>query len=190
MRIRCLSLVAGLLAAGAQAATQEPPEPPPLRLPSGVRARLWARGLGARSLAGTLVAADAGAVTLVPKGAAPLAAVELSVPAADVTRLELALERKRHGWEGLLIGAVAGVIVGFTDPVDPMLCRLNQNVSCSRAGAVGTYAVGFAAIGGVIGALVQTDRWTPVALDALSSPPPPAPRAGRAPLSLRLAVRF
>jgi hypothetical protein len=50
---------------------------------------------------------------------------------------------------------------------------------CSRGEAVAYGVLGFGALGTGIGALIKTDRWTPVALDALA---PPAPRvSGLAP---------
>jgi hypothetical protein len=42
------------------------------------------------------------------------------------------------------------------------------------------------ALGAGIGALIKTDRWTPVALDTLGPPV----REARSPLSVKLSFRF
>ena len=76
--------------------------------------------------------------------------------------------------------------LAFTDDVDPVLCKVNENVLCSRGEALAIYGLGSAALGAGIGALIKTDRWTPVALDTLG---PPA-REARSPLSLKLTFRF
>jgi len=187
-RLALVFVVLGTSAPGAVA--QAPPAPPPLKLPAGVRVRVWTYSLGGQRIEGTLLSADAAAVTLVPKSSQTLLAGEMRLPAADVTRLDVALEKKRHWWQGALIGAVVGAAFAFTDDVDPVLCEVNENVLCSRGEAILTYGLGSAVIGGVVGALIKTDRWTPVALDAFGPPPPPPVREGRAPLSVRLTVRF
>jgi hypothetical protein len=83
-----------------------------------------------------------------------------------------------------------GVALAFTDDVDPVLCEVNENVLCSRSEAILTYGLGSLVIGGVVGALIKTDQWTPVALDAFGPPPLPPVRESRAPLSFRVSFRF
>ena len=191
MKPRCLVLMAVVLAAGVPAAlAQAPPAPPPLKLPSGIKVRVWTDSLPNQRIEGTLLSADSSAVTLIPKGSQPLLGGEMRLPAADVTRLDVALEKKRHWWQGALIGAAVGAALAFTDDVDPVLCEFNENVLCSRGEAILTYGLGSAVIGGVVGALIKTDRWTPVALDAFGPPPPPPVREGRAPLSVGVTFRF
>jgi hypothetical protein len=190
MKPRCLALIAVLAAAGPAALAQAPPVPPPLKLPSGLKVRVWTDSMRGQRIDGTLLDADASAVTLVPKGSQPLLAGELRLPASDVTRLDVALDKKRHWLEGALIGAVVGTIMAFTDDVDPVLCKVNENVLCSRGEAVLVYGLGSTAIGVGIGALIKTDRWTPVAIDAFGPPSPPVLRESRAPLSVGVTVRF
>jgi hypothetical protein len=74
-------LAAGVPAAQAQA---PPPVPPPLKLPAGLRVRVWTHSLEGQRIEGTLVSADSAAVTLVPKSSQPLLGGELRLPASDV----------------------------------------------------------------------------------------------------------
>jgi len=191
MKPRCLALTAVVLATAVPAAlAQAPPAPPPLKLPSGIRVRVWTYSMGGQRIEGTLLSADSNAVALIPKGSQPLLAGEMRLPAADVTRLDVALEKKRHWWQSALIGAAVGAALAFTDDVDPVLCEFNENVLCSRGEAVLVYGLTSTAIGAGIGALIKTDRWTPVALDAFGPPSPPLLRESRAPLSVKVTFRF
>lgn len=191
MKPRCLALLVLVFAAAVPVAlAQAPPAPPPLRLPAGVRTRVWTHSLPNHRIEGTLLSADSTAVTLVPKSNQPLMGGEMRLPTPDVTRLEVALEKKRHWWQGALIGAAVGVALAFTDDVDPVLCEVNENVLCSRGEAILVYGLGSTAMGAGIGALIKTDRWTPVALDAFGPPSPPRVGESRAPLSVRVSFRF
>ena len=190
MKPRCLALTAVVLATAVPAAlAQAPPAPPPLKLPSGIRVRVWTYSMGGQRIEGTLLSADSNAVALIPKGSQPLMAGEMRLPAADVTRLDVALEKKRHWWQGALIGAAVGAALAFTDDVDPVLCEVNENVLCSRGEAILVYGLTSTAMGAGIGALIKTDRWTPVALDAFGPPSPPALRESRASLSAKVTFR-
>jgi len=191
MKPRCLALTAVVLATAVPAAlAQAPPAPPPLKLPSGIRVRVWTYSMGGQRIEGTLLSADSNAVALIPKGSQPLMAGEMRLPAADVTRLDVALEKKRHWWQGALIGAAVGAALAFTDDVDPVLCEVNENVLCSRGEAILVYGLTSVGLGAGIGALIKTDRWTPVALDAFGPPSPPLLRESRAPFSLGVTLRF
>lgn len=191
MKLRCLVLTAAVLAAGAPAAlAQAPAAPPPLRLPAGVKVRVWTYSMGGHRIEGTLLNADAIAVTLVPKSGQPLTAGEMRLPASDVTRLDVALEKKRHWLAGALIGAALGAVMALTDDVDPVLCEVNENVLCSRGEAFLVYGLTSTALGAGIGAFIKTDRWTPVALDAFGPPPPPVARSSGAPVSFGVTFRF
>jgi hypothetical protein len=191
MKLRCLVLTAAVLAAGAPAAlAQAPPAPPPLKLPAGIKVRVWTYSMGGQRIEGTLLSADASAIMLIPKSSQPLVAGEMRLPAADVTRLDVALEKKRHWWQGALIGAAVGAALAFTDDVDPVLCEVNENVLCSRGEAILVYGLTSVGLGAGIGAFIKTDRWTPVALDAFGPPSPPVLRESRAPLSVKVTFRF
>ncbi len=190
MTRRCLSLVAVVFGTGVPAVVAQAPEPPPLSLPAGVRVRVWTFSLAGQRIEGTLLSADATGVTLVPKSSHALATGEMRLPAGDVTRLDVALERKSHWWQGALVGAAVGAAFAFTDDVDPVLCEVNENVLCSRGDAILTYGLGSMAIGTVVGALIKTNQWTPVALDAFGPPPARPVRESRAPLCFQVSFRF
>jgi hypothetical protein len=191
MSQRSLTLAAVLLAASAPAGiAQTPSAPPPLRLPAGLPVRVWTLSLPNQRIEGTLLSADATGVTLVPKGTHPLVTGEMRLPAGDVTRLDVALGKKSHWWQGALIGAAVGLAIAFTDDVDPVLCQVNENVLCSRTDAVLAYGLSMTAAGAVVGAFVKTDRWTPVALDAFGPPLAKPVRESRGPLALAVSVRF
>ena len=191
MKPRCLVLTAVVLAAGVPAAlAQAPPAPPPLRLPAGLRVRVWTWSLGGQRIDGSLRSADSGAVTLVAESGQPFQPGEMTLPAADVTRMDVALGKKNHWWQGAVIGAALGLAFAFTDDVDPALCKVNENVLCSRGEAFLVYGLGTTAIGAGVGALIKTDRWTPVALDAFGPPSPPVLRESRAPWAVKVTLRF
>jgi hypothetical protein len=121
---------------------------------------------------GILVNADSATIALVPENAPPLGANQLVVPSTSVGRFELQTGSKRHWLYGLVAGVALGVALGFTLDVDPVACEYDYDYACSRGEAVAYSALGFGVLGGGVGALIKTDRWTPVALDALAPPPP------------------
>jgi hypothetical protein len=211
--LRVLALLAAVAAARSAVAQTGQPEPPPLRLPPGVRVRVstrqlpvyrvdeiinsagreaaHTRGTLARSveIRGHLVRAEAGSVTIVPESNDLFAPGEMTFAAEEVERVELSFHRRNHWLKGLLIGAALGVALGLRDDVDPVLCEQNENVMCNRAESLAYTGAGFAALGLGIGALVKTDTWTPVALDALEGRAARESR-GAAPLGLHFTVRF
>ena len=146
---------------------------------------------------GILVSADSAMIALVPENAPPLGANQLVVPSPSVRRFELHTGSKRHWLYGLAAGVALGLVLGATSDVDPVACQYDYNYECSRGEALAIYGVGMGAVGAGIGALVKTERWTPVAIDALA--PPPARVSGLTPrlralprggVELGLAVGF
>jgi hypothetical protein len=187
MKTRCLALLLLVLGTGSPVAlAQAPPAPPHLKLPAGIRVRVRTYSLPNQAIEGTLLSADLGEVTLVPKTEEPLLGKEMKLPSADVTRLDVVLGKTRHWWQGAVIGAALGVVAALTEDVDPELCKVNENVLCSRGDAFAVYGIGLTVTGAGVGALIKTDKWTPVALDTLG---PPA-REARASLSLKVTFRF
>jgi hypothetical protein len=163
-----------VLAATASVSAQPAVDPEPLRLPIGAKVRLRTQTAPHSWVKGYLASASASSIAFVPEGAPPLGASEMRLPTESVTRLELSTGHKRHWLVGLAAGVVIGTALGFTLDEDPVACKYDDNYSCSRGEAVAASAFGFGLVGTGIGALVKTDRWTPVALDALG---PAAPRA-------------
>jgi hypothetical protein len=163
----------------------------------GARVRLQTMAAPGAWIKGILVSADSASVALVPENAPPLGANQLRVPSASVGRFELQTGSKRHWLRGLVAGVALGVALGFTVDVDPVACEYDYNYACSRGEAVAYAAVGSGALGAGIGALIKTERWAPVALEALAPPSPPVsgivprlrvlPRGG---VELGLAVGF
>jgi hypothetical protein len=131
---------------------------------------------------GFLASADTGTIALVPEEAPPLGANQLRLPSDTVTRLEVLTGKKKQWLPGLLIGAAAGVAMGLGEPVDPVGCEFDQYTFCSRGEAVIAMTGTAAFFGALLGSLVKTDVWTPVALDAVG---PSSARGARAGLGLR-----
>jgi hypothetical protein len=139
----------------------------------GSKVRLQSKAAPGHWLKGVLVRADSESVALVPEGAPPLGANQMSLASASVGRFELKTGSKRQWLWGLAAGAALGLVIGATTDVDPVACEFDYNYECSRGSALAIYGLGTAALGAGVGALIKTDRWMPVALDALA---PPAPR--------------
>lgn len=123
--------------------------------------------------------------------------VPLVLPLDHVERLELGVGRKGHGGTGAAVGLVAGGALGWAlassayRPCEPsgwFSCFLSPE-SRGQAGAYG--AVGGAASGAVvgllIGAVLTTERWERVPLDAVRLDLAPLP-AGR--LGLGVSISF
>ena len=167
-------VVVAIAASPTIAAGQPKAQPEPLRLPVGSRVRLQTATTPGAWTKGVLTSADASSVSLVPEDAPVLGENRLSLPTPSLTRLELRTGSKRHWLHGLLAGAAFGVAIGAVADVDSASCDSDYSTSfCSRGEAIAAAGVTFALIGTGVGALVKTDRWMPVALDALG---PPAPR--------------
>jgi hypothetical protein len=194
LRAAVVAAVLGLLGQGVMA--QPAPEPPALKLPVGARVRVRTVAAPGPWMKGYFAGADSASLALVPEGAPPFAGSELRLPRGTISRLEIATGKKRHWLAGLAIGAAAGVAMGFAMDVDSTRCEFDDNYFCSRGEAVGLMGGTLAALGAGIGALVKSDVWIPVDLDALGPPPArvgrvgPVLRATPGGLSLAVAVRF
>jgi hypothetical protein len=187
MRLRSVLILAaipGVLTSGA--AAQPPDEPPLLTLPMGARVRLQTAAAPGSWVKGVLVSADSASIGLVPEDAPPLVANQLRLPTTSVGRFELKTGSKRHWLYGLIVGAALGLALGVTSDVDPVACEYSYEYFCSRGEAIAAGVGVLGAVGAGVGALVKTDRWTPVALDALA---PPAPRVSGAAPRLRALPR-
>jgi hypothetical protein len=179
-------VVVAISASPAITAAQPSAEPAPLRLPMGSRVRVQVASAPGSWTKGILASADSSSVSLIPDNSALLGDNRFSLPTPSVRRLELKTGSKRHWLIGLAAGAAVGLAVGATSDVDPVACKYDYNYECSRGEALAIYGLGFAGLGAGIGALVKTDRWMPVALDALG---PPAPRVSGVTSRLRALPR-
>jgi hypothetical protein len=168
-----LALTLTASSAHAQKAPNALAPEPVLTLPLGAKVRLQSQASPGHWMRGVLVRADSASVAIVPEGAPPLGANQLSLATASVGRFELKSGSQRHWLWGLAAGAALGLVMGATTDVDPVACEYDDNYECSRGEALASYALGAAALGAGVGALIKTDRWTPLALDGLA---PPAPR--------------
>ncbi len=196
MGLRSVVVGAVLSVLGRGVVAQPALEPPALKLPVGARVRIRVVAAPGPWMKGYLAGADSAGIAVVPEGAPPLASSELRLPRETISRLEIATGKKTRWLAGLVIGAAAGVAMGFAMDVDSTRCEFDDNYSCSRGEAVGLMGATMAGLGAGIGALVKSDVWIPVALDTLGPPPArvgrvaPALRATPGGLSLGLSVRF
>jgi hypothetical protein len=193
-------ILAGLLGLLAADALAQSPAPPAFTLPVGARVRVFAADH--RGIEAYLSRHDEAGLTLAFPGESPFAPpIEMAVPATSITRLEMSLGKKRHGLIGAVVGAVVIGLTGFSDPIDTSgNCDYQSSAPCSRAEAVVIAALAGALLGGAVGHCVQTERWAPVALDAMAPVPPTARETHAAPggatvpardaAPLRLSFRF
>jgi hypothetical protein len=180
--ISCL-VAAVVLGPVAMAAAQDAPAT--LARYQGAQARfVWATEPGALKR-GTLVRGDGTSITFAVAGEG-----EVTLPTTSVSRLDIYAGKKRRTWPGLVAGAAVGIALGFTANVDAVACQDSYTTACSRGEALATYGAGGALLGALVGTLIQSDRWTPVALPALRTSAVFAGRGNRMPLRLGVTFRF
>ena len=155
-------LVATILssfAAGVSAQTTSGPLSSVLTV--GSRVRVTALGFASRP-AGMVTALDETSLALAIDDRIPI-----KVPLASITALETSMGRRRNTIKGLVIGAGAGLLLGLVMPVDPVTCNDYYSTDfCSREEALFGGTIAFGAIGAGIGALIKTDRWSRVTVNA------------------------
>jgi hypothetical protein len=187
MKLNQALVVVAIAASPAMAVGQPATQPEPLRLPVGSRIRLQTSSTPGTWTKGVLTSADSSSVSLVPEDAPVLGENRLSLPTPSVSRLELRTGSKRHWLYGMLAGAVLGVAIGAAAGVDSATCDYDYSTEfCSRGEAIAAVGVSLGLVGAGVGALVKTDRWMPVAIDALG---PPAPRVSGVTPRLRATPR-
>jgi hypothetical protein len=163
MRGNLILLALSLLVPAHEVAAQEPAR---LRLPDGARVRVTTAAGGA-GIQGVLVRSDERRLTLALPGPSPYAPPsELTLRVEPTTRVELYAGSRRHTWLGAVIGGVAMGLTGVGAPIDPYTCNdYYSSTFCSRGEAIAISAAAGALIGGAVGYLVQTDRWSkPIAV--------------------------
>jgi hypothetical protein len=175
-----LILVACSVGWVAGATAQETPAEAPHQLPAGAEVRIhqgrsWTRVYLARQEGTNLVLAFPGIHPLAPP-------TELAVPLSSVDRLEIHAGKKRHTLLGAAVGAVVLGLASMSDPVDTSeSCGYQSSQPCSRGEAIAVGALAGALLGGVVGRLVETDQWAPVAREAIVPSPPTAAELRAAP---------
>jgi hypothetical protein len=126
----------------------------------GSRVRVTATGFASRP-AGMVTSLDETTLTMAIDDRIPI-----KVPVASITGLETSLGRRRNTVKGLVIGAASGVLIGLLMPVDPNDCGYYSENMCSREEALLGGTIAFGAIGAGIGALIKTDRWSRITVNA------------------------
>jgi hypothetical protein len=173
-----LVLLASLAAAHAL------PAQTPAPVAEGERVRFRAAGFQGRPQ-GTVVERDAGSLTIRLKDAADPVRVRLDA----FERLEVARGHKRHFATGAAVGFVPGFAFGFV--AGGALGCDDQGPECSALGdalAVGCVLGAMsAAVGGLVGLLIKSDRWERVTSGPVRVSVVPLPRRG---VSVALSIGF
>ena len=129
-------------------------EPPPVTV--GDRVRVTA-ALGVRELVGTYIAVRGDTLELESE------ATLLAIPMASVTRLEVVAGRKSGLVKGGIVGLMVGVGIGVAK-----VSGCGSGDDCFDAGLwLSAPPLAGMLLGGVVGALIKTDRWEEVPLDRL-----------------------
>ncbi|SRR6266496_41522 len=166
-------------------AAQETPEPLPITLPAGARARLSSTALRGY-FHGFVLRNDARSVTFLLESGG-----EQTLAVSSLTHLDISVSKRRQTLKGALIGAAAGAALGLLFNVDPNTCDLSDSTAfCTRGEAVGGGALVGVLAGGVAGFLTQTEQWTPVDLAAWGRQAAPVSRKRERGPAFRVAVRF
>lgn len=182
--VRAVCVCLALLTCATVVVAQEQ-EPLPDSLASvltvGGRVRVVSTALKAQ-VHGAVIAVDDTMVTLAQDDGPPL-----RIPLQSIAHMDASLGRKRNTLKGLLIGTASFAALGFAFPVDPNDCGPYSDNLCSRGEAVAGSALVGAALGAGIGALIKSERWTPITV-ALKTPR--ATRRGARPVAVAVSIRF
>jgi hypothetical protein len=170
------SALATMLLVPAEARAQEPPASP---VTVGTRVRVRAPSVAKGRVEGTVVEIDEKSLLIgVSEDRAPL-----RVPRQAITQLDVNAGKHRRVLKGMIIGAGLGaasfaVLLASTD--------LGPSTS-DYAEAAGLGALGGGILGAGIGALIQTDRWSPVPAERVRLSLGPARGRG---MAVSLSVGF
>jgi len=150
-----MGVVSGLATAAATAQTIGEPAP-------GVGDRIRIRTLaGSFFTTGRLLAADADTITLAPEGRD---AGQLSFARSEIARLDVFQGRKSYGVAGGLIGASALFVGALMVCSDDIFCNGADGSDDTAKNALAAAGAG-GLIGGLLGMLIRSDRWTSVPVD-------------------------
>jgi len=141
-------------------------------------------------LQGAVAAVDKTTLTLVEREKR----IPMRIPIASITGAEMKVGEKRQWLRGALVGlgvgALAGVVLGATMPVDPACGAPGGPTFCSASSSENiAYSIAFVgALGGgagaAIGATVKTETWVPLQGGK------PRQALTAMPLGVRIGVRF
>lgn len=122
----------------------------------GRRVRAELSGEGERIVGSLSAITDRGLILVIDEQA------EIELPRARIQRLEMSYGRKGHSLAGLLIGAGAGALLGALEKPD----KNCVGEGClTRGENIGYGALGAGVLGGLVGALIRTDRWLEIPSD-------------------------
>lgn len=128
---------------------------------------------------GLVVAVDPQTVTLATDAGV------VKTPVSSISAADISLGKRRYTRRGMAIGAGLGLVLGLLAPVD----ESNTTPALgdeSRGASVGFGLMMGTTWGAIIGALIKTDRWSPLELSIASSPAP----VGRPGIRIAGAIRF
>ena len=190
-----------LWGAAAWAAAQEPPvapgvpEPPAFQIPPGAKVRLASTALPGGFVVGRVTSSTDAALGLTVAGdESPFTGTPILIPRASVTRAEVSLGRHSYWKVAALFGAMAGAAGGAAATIDPATCdSYSSDTFCSRGEAIGISAAAGALLGGLVGAVIKTEKWQKVSVEVLaprSSAGRAAPRGRGGAIAAQVAVRF
>ncbi len=134
----------------------------------GLRVKVARLGTDAERLTGDVVSVEANGFRLVPAGGGPSVALAYE----DLASLSVRIGRRTRGREGIVLGLVAGALVGAVVKGDD-----------GRALGAAHTALWGASIGALGGRFIGKDRWNAIPIDHLRPGPPPAAR-------LEITTRF
>ena len=190
-----------LWGAAAWAAAQEPPvsavvpEPPTFQIPPGAKVRLASTALPGGFVVGRVTSSTDDALGVTVAGDdSPFMGAPIVIPRASVTSAQVSLGRHSYWKMGALFGAIAGAGAGAAATIDPATCdSYSSDTFCSRGEAIGISAVAGALLGGLVGAVIKTEKWQKVSVEVLaprSSAGRAAPRGRGGAVAAQIAVRF
>ena len=171
------------------------PEPPTFQIPPGAKVRLASTALPGGFVVGRVTSSTDDVLGLTLAGDdSPFTGTPIVIPRASVTSAQVSLGRHSYWKMGALFGAIAGAAAGAAAPIDPATCdSYSSDTFCSRGEAIGISAVAGAFLGGLVGAVIKTEKWQKVSVEVLaprSSADRAGPRRHGGAVAARVAVRF
>ena len=156
----CAMVLASLLLLPAEARPGELPKATIVTV--GSRVRILAPTMVHGRLEGMVLEMDENSLLVGMDDRGPI-----RLPREAITRLDVSTGRHRRALKGMIIGAGIGVATLGLAAATYHSDGGGSSDSTSWGAAVGQFALGGAAWGAGIGALIKSDRWSPVPLDTV-----------------------